>query len=148
MGGKNAKDKSMMISCKVLSKFWKLLGGGRNPLSPPPLLPRSLRADIASAQLCSISNTLGSLVIPVIQRSMALFSRRWRQKSSGRGVGASDRGAKMTEICRFRTMICQICTDNNVNFLRWGARCSRRYGCNPPPPGAITVFSTLPISAV
>ena len=44
----------------------------------------------------------------------------WYQKFSDRGAGASDRGAKMTENLCFRALFCQISSDENQNFLRWG----------------------------
>ena len=40
----------------------------------------------------------------------------WYQKFSNRGAGASDRGAKMTEKWCFRSLFCQISSDENLKF--------------------------------
>ena len=45
----------------------------------------------------------------------------WCQKLSDRGAGASDRGAEMTEKWCFRTLLCQISSDENPKFFPTGA---------------------------
>ena len=56
------------------------------------------------------------------------------QKSSDRGVRASEKGAKMTKICNFCTLLCQICSDNNPKLPPIGGLDASDAGAIAPPP--------------